>query len=161
MCIHICHIYFVIKFKTIKIVTVISLLKSTPNFIYYEIPYFNSKCVYNAVGGLPYTIPLGGGSRTCGIKDIDPEDQVRNWSRLIYYGCGDDLYIFLQVPKGCCHQKDCAVHFSLVHITWPDIASHLAQHQILGLLKRKSAVHMFLLPSLRSFHFGCVTSWNW
>lgn len=53
MCIHIWHIYFVIKFNTIKIVTMISLLKSTSNFAYYEIPYFNSKYVYSAVRGLP------------------------------------------------------------------------------------------------------------
>lgn len=30
------------------------------------------------LGAYPAEIPLGGGSRTCGIKDIDPEDQVKN-----------------------------------------------------------------------------------
>lgn len=106
------------------------------------------------LGGYPAQTPLGGGSRTCGIKDIDPEDQVRNWSRLIYYGCGGDLYTFLSVPKRNHHQKGCIVHFSLVHITWPDIASHRAQQQILGWLKGKLAVRRFFLPSMREFPPG-------
>lgn len=116
--------------------------------------YFNSKYVYNAVGWLPCKTPLRGGSRTWGIKDIDPQDQVRNWSRFIYYGCGGDLYTFLPVPKGSHHQKVCIVHFSLVHITWTDIASHWAQQQILGWLKGKLALHMFFLPSMRRFPLG-------
>lgn len=105
-------------------------------------------------GAYPAQIPIGGESRTCGIKDIDSEDQVRNWSRLIIYRCGGELYIFLPVPKGRHHQKGCVVHFSLVHITWQAIASHRAQQQILDWLKGKLALHMFLLPSLRGFALG-------
>lgn len=126
MCTHICHIYFVIKFSTIKIGTVISLLKSTSNFTYYEIPYFISKYVYSAVGGLPCTDTSWRRVKNKWNQRHRPwgsSEKLKQTHLLRMWGWP---FIFLPVPKGCYQQKGCVVHFSLVHITWPDIASHLA-----------------------------------
>lgn len=97
---------------------------------------FQNMCTV-LLGAYPAQIPLGGGSRTSGIKDIDPEDQVKNWSRLIYYGCGGDLLFSSQFPKGVINRK---VVLSTSHwftlpglvlpVTWPASDSRFVQGEV-------------------------------